>query len=245
MNPLPVPLYMILTIVFITSGSIIVSFLALRAYLKERRPSILFVGSGSLVFGLTSMVAGFAAVTAGLNGSNPATTIFVVGACLSSASHLMGVGLRPIGTKRRPGGAPVVILTLAAVLGLTLIVIVAAFEGWFPTFLIPGEGITPVAMGLLAVAITALGLASFLIVVSSSMSVVLYWYTYALATTAVGLLGTLLSNWIFEAPDFLVGRTTLCLAGAFMVMSVKSAEKNAIVDSDAVLEELFKPLSAV
>jgi len=65
-----------------------------------------------------------------------------------------------------------------------------------------------------------------------------------LATAAVGLFGTLLSNWAFQAVDFVVGRTVLCLAGAFMVMSVRAAEKYAVVDPDSVLEELFQPITA-
>lgn len=242
-SPLPVPIYLILTIIFITSGSMLVSYLSARAYLKERRPSILFVGSGALIFGLTSLVAGLSALPAGLRGSNPATTIFIVGACLSSASHLIGVGLRPLGARQRGGPRSVVTATIAANIMVSLFVVGAALEGLFPTFLIPGYGLTPIATGLLAIAITALGLASLFLVVSSSMSGVVYWYAYALAMTAVGYLGLLLSDWFFEAFDFAVGRTALCLAGAFLVMSVRAAEKRAIVGPDSVLEELFKPLT--
>ncbi len=236
-NPLPVPIFPILTIVFITSGSIIVSYIAARAYLKRGIPAMLLLGSGSLIFGSTSLVA---ALAAGPEGSNPATTVFVVGAILSSASHLSCAASRFFRSPNRRGSLSLVIMTLTAALLLASSVTVVAFQGALPTFLVPDAGITAIAKGLLAVAITTFTLASMLIAVSSSRSDILYWYSCALAMTAVGLAGVLLSDWIFETVVFWVGRIALCVGGAFLVLSVRAAERAAALPG-SVVAELFKP----
>jgi hypothetical protein len=236
-----VPIFLVLTILFVTSGSLVVSYIAARAYMKEGVPSMLFLGSGSLIFGLTSLVAAVDALMAGERASNPATTIFVVGALLSTVLHLACAASRSFGNPNRHGKAPVATITISAALLLVVSITVAAFDRALPTFLIPGEGPTLIAEGLLVVAIGASGLASLLIIASSSASGVLYWYSSAMATTAVGFAGILLSDWAFTSVMFLVGRTALCLAGAFLVWSVRSAEKQTGVRPDSALEELFKP----
>jgi hypothetical protein len=239
-----VPIFILLTIVFITSGSIVVSYVAAKAYLKEGLPAMLFLGSGSLIFGSTSLIAAVAALSVGQAGSNPGTTIFIIGALVSSALHLLCVESRSLGTTRRAGSRPLAVLTFVAVLLLTASVIVAAFDGLLPAFLVPGVGASAVAKGVLSVAIVMLALASARIAVSSSRSSVLYWYSSALAMTTVGLLGILLSNWTFQALVFSVGRLALCVGGAYLILSVRSAEKQAPARPDSAVEELFRPAAA-
>jgi len=235
-NPLPVPIFPVLTIVFITSGSMIVTYIAARAYLTRGVPAMLLLGSVSFIFGSTSLVA---ALSAGPEGSNPATTIFVVGAVLSSALHLSCAVSRFFRSPDGGGSRSVVISSIAAALLLASSVAVVAFQGALPTFLVPDGGMSAIARGLLAVAVATFGLASLLIASSWSRSNVLYWYSSALAMTAVGLAGVLLSDWVFEAAVFWVGRIALCLGGAFLVWSVRAAER--VADRpNSVVAELFK-----
>jgi hypothetical protein len=235
-TPLPLPVFPALTILFITSGSITVAYIAARAYTKRGAPAMLLLGSGSLIFGSTSLVA---ALAAGQEGSNPATTIFIVGALLSSVSHLSCATSRYFHSTDRGGSGRVAILTVIAVLLLVASLSVVAFLGALPPFLIQGAGTTAIAKGLLATAIAAFGLSSLLIAVASSRTEILLWYSCALAMTAVGLVGVLLSDWIFETVVFWVGRIALCLGGAFLVLSVRSAE-GAAPRPDLDVAELFK-----
>ncbi len=218
--PFPVPVIPVLTILFITSGSIIVSYIAARAYTRESLPSMLFVGSGALVFGSASLVA---ALMAGTQGSNASTTIFIVGAFASSGLHAACAASRLFTVKEHEGSRVVVSSAVALSLVLVAAVSAAAVRGVLPTFLGPGVGTTLLARVLLVASIATFGLASLLISLYSE-SVILYWYSWALALTSVGLIGILLSNWAFQAVVFWVGRTGLCLGGVFLVLSVLAAE---------------------
>jgi len=241
-NPLSLPTYLILTIIFITSGSILVSYISARAYLGERLPSMLFLGSAALIFGLTSLIAAVSALmSSGRSGTNGATTVFIIGVSVSALAHLASVGTRKSGDRAKRGTVRLVALEFALVFVLVGAATAVAFSGTLPTFLVPGTGDTAIAKGMLVVSILAMAFAALAVARPSIASPVLSWYCSALAMMVVGLVGILLSNWVFEAADFIVGRTALSIAGLFLVLSVRSAETSPPLDPDSALLEIFKP----
>ncbi len=244
LTPLPIPAYILVTILFITSTSAVVSFVAARAYMKQRLPSLLFLGSGSLFFGSTSFIAAVVGLPEGTRGSNVAVTVFVVGAALSAVFYLASAGSRPLGGRGGRGAISTVALFFGAVLALAVALAFASFRGELPAFLVPGSGTTPLAKGLLATSAAAMAMASLLVARSSLTSEVLSWYSAALAVDAVGILGLLISGWTFESGAFLIGRAALAVAGIYMLMSVRAAARSAWSDPDSVVRELFKPMAS-
>ncbi len=219
-SPLPVPVFPVLTIVFITSGSVIVSYVSVRAYVKEGLPSMLFLGSGSLVFGVAALVA---ALLAGNSGSNISTLVFILAAVCSAVLHLSCAASRFFHQSERRGSGLAALGVMALSVLLVGAIVLAAGQGVLPRFLNPGAGATSAAKTVLGGAIAIFGLAAVLIGLRSTSSI-LYWYSWSLATIAVGLFALLLSDWQFDAVVFWVGRIGICLGGILMVMSVLSAE---------------------
>jgi len=103
LNPEPVVslglVFPILTSVFITSCSLAVTYVAVRAYSREGLFSVLFLGCGALVFGCTSLLA---AMFLGSEGQNFSATILATGAAVSGAFHLMCASLTYRGDLRTP-----------------------------------------------------------------------------------------------------------------------------------------------
>jgi hypothetical protein len=237
--PLPFPVFVLLTIVFITSGSALVSYVAALAYVRRGSQSMLLLCSGSLVFGSTSLVAAVAALMAGLQGSNAGTTIFLGGALVSAFFHVSCVATRSAGRKGGGGSPLAAVLTVVGVIALSLALILGAFFRAFPPLLVPGSGLTQMGTGVGAAAIVGYG-AGVLLIASASGSAVLSRYFSALALTAVGLVGLLIADWTFTDVVFSVGRLSFCAAGAYMFLSVSSAAKPVRATFDSVIEELFE-----
>jgi len=218
--PLPIPLFPVLTIVFITSGSIIVSYVSTRAYLKEGLPTMLFLGSATLTFGVAALVA---ALMSGTAGSNSSTTLFILAALVSAFLHLSCGISRFAQTREHPGSRAVALSVIALSLAFVAAIALLANQADLPTLLNPGYGTTIIAKTLLGIAIATYLGASLLIGVSST-SPILYWYSWALAALATGLFGLYLSDWVFMSVVFWTGRIAICVGGVFMVLSVLSAE---------------------
>lgn len=238
-NPLPVPIFVVLTILFITSGSVALAYVAALAYVRTGVVNMLLLGSGSLLFGSTSFVASLYAFMAGIKGSDDATSIFVLGAVVSAALHLSCVATRTGSKEDRRGSVTLATLSGVCAVLVAFGIILATSADVLPVFLVPGSGMTTVARIVLGVATAGFGIAAIIIAPSASRSGVLYWYCSALAVTAVGLAGLLLSDWVFTSIVFLLGRLALCLAGAYLVLSVRAAEKGAVPHEESV-DELFR-----
>lgn len=232
-DPLPIPVFPILTIITITSGSVIVSYIAARAYVAEGLPSMLLLGSASLVFGTAALIA---PLLTGESGSNPSCTVLVVGCGVSSALHLGCAGSRFSRHEERRASKALTALVLLLSVLVVGAVTAGSLGGFTPLFFTPDGGATLLARSVLGLAVVGFAVASLMIGPTSKSSI-LYWYSWALAATAMGLFGMLLADWRFDAFVFWVGRLGLCAGGIFMVMSVFSAEgeQGGLPDRAAVL----------
>jgi len=213
----------VLTIVFITSSSTVVAYVAVKAYSRERLLSVLFLGCGALVFGCTSLLA---AMFLGSQGQNFSATIFATGAAVSGTFHLMCASLTYRGDSPKPsrGRQAFPLVSLASL--LVVLIVVVAIAGVLPAFY-AGVGTTILDQAVLGFASVAFAssAALMLVVFSSSRSEVLWWYSLALAATAAGLVGIALSNGDLDALGMRAGWATLYLGGVLLATSVLSAER--------------------
>jgi hypothetical protein len=213
----------ILTIVFITSCSLVVTYVAVKAYSSEGLLSVLLLGCGALVFGCTSLLA---AMFLGSQGQNFSATIFATGAAVSGTFHLTCASLTYRGDSPKPsrGRQAFPLVSLASL--LVVLIVVVAIAGVLPAFY-AGVGTTAldrVVLGFASIAFAS-SAAVMLAVFSSSRSEVLMWYSLALAATAAGLVGIALSNGDLDALPMRAGWATLYLGGVLLATSVFSAER--------------------
>jgi len=214
----------ILTSVFITSCSVVVTYVAVKAYSREGLFSVLFLGCGALVFGCTSLLA---AMFLGSEGQNFSATILATGAAISGTFHLMCSSLTYRGDSPKPTRGRQALPWVALASLLVVIVVVAAIGGVFPAFYASGIGTTildRVVLGLASLMFASSAVV-MLVVFSSSRSEVLYWYSLALGATAAGLVGIAVSNGDLDALAMRAGWATLYLGGVLLATSVFSAER--------------------
>jgi hypothetical protein len=211
-----------LTSVFVTSSSIVVTYVAAKAYARGRLLNVLFLGCGALVLGCTSLLA---AMFLGSLGENFSSTVFGTGAVLSSVFSFACAALTYRGSAPRFGGGAMVwiSLTLAAVVLLAI----APIEGLLPLFYVAGMGTTVLDHIVLGAATLTFAASAALIffVYSSSKSIVLLWYSMALGATALGLVGIAVANGDLGAISMRAGWATVYLGGVLLVTSVFSAER--------------------
>jgi hypothetical protein len=214
----------ILTSVFITSSSVVVTYVAVMAYMRERLSSVLFLGCGALVFGCTSLLA---AMFLGSEGQNFSATVLATGAVVSAVFHFMCASLTYLGGAPKPDRGHNVSLWVPLASFSVALIAVAAIAGVLPAFYSVGSGTTNVDRVVLGVATVtyASSAATIFVVFSASRSVVLFWYSLSLAATAAGLLGVAFSNGDLTAVPMRAGWATLYLGGVLLVTSVFSAER--------------------
>ncbi len=219
-----------LNLVFGSLVSLIVAFLVGRGFLVRGLPGLLLFGCGVLIWGASGLMATITGLNRlGAERLDPNMLTVVHNTCVWVAAlcHLAGVVLA-----RRLDlslGARPLWLMLAYGLALAAVCLVAwlALIGWFPTFLMPGEGGTPVRHFVLGSAISLFVLtALFLGIPGASRSAFAYWYSLALLLLAVGLFGVMIQ----KVPGSLVGwagRMAQYVAGTFMLVAAVSALREA------------------
>ncbi len=213
----------ILTSVFITSCSLAVTYVAVKAYSSEGLFSVLFLGCGAVVFGSTSLLA---AMFLGSQGQNFSATIFATGAAVSGSFHLMCASLTYRGDPPKPGRGRQAFPLVSLASLLVVLIVVVAIAGVLPAFH-AGGGTTVLdqaVLGFASIAFASSAVVMF-VVFSSSRSEVLWWYSLALAATAAGLVGIALSNGDVDALGMRAGWATLYLGGVLLATSVFSAER--------------------
>jgi hypothetical protein len=216
-------IFPVLTSVFITSVSIAVAYVSVKAYLREGLLGVLFLGCGALVFGSTSLLTSMFLGKEGLNFSG---IVFASGAALSSAFSLACAVSTLRGKPGRGRGRQASLWMGVALFGVIAIV-VAALEGVPPPFYEAGRGSTALAQLVLGAAAVMLACASALIfnAFSSSRSPVLLRYSMSLGASAAGVLGVILSGGDIQALAMRLGWAALYIGGLLLLTSVLSAER--------------------
>jgi PAS domain S-box-containing protein len=237
---------------FVSLVSFLVAAIAWRNYASTGWVQALLLGCAMLAFGLGGLLA--ALVRGRPTGANLNVTIYNTGALVSAALHaaaavLLSGGLAPeTGRGRRIGwlclgyGASVLVMGLVAL---------ASLRGAVPVFFVQGSGPTPLRQQVLGAAILLFVMAWLVFLASYRRNgePFLFWYSGALALTAISLAGFFIQPSV-GSPVGWAGRISQYLGGIYFLVALLSAERygrvpgatldDALTESLAGAEERFR-----
>ncbi len=215
--------------IFVTAVGVVVAYVAMKNYLATGRIQVLLLGCGLLSFGLGGVVAGWVRSLPG--GANLNVTIYNTAALLGGIFHfaaafLLLAGVSPeAGTKRKRwwlffsyiGGA-----------AFTALFTQAALWGMIPPFFIQGVGPTTLRQTVLGSA-DVLFIFSFVIFMGWYLrrrEAFLYWYSSALALTAISLTGFFIESAV-GSPIGWLSRGSQYLGGIYFLIAIATAARTA------------------
>ena len=241
---------------FVTVVFFVVSYVALRNYTATGSIQILLMGCGVLAFGIGGVVAGWARNVPGA-GANLNVTIYNTGALIGAVFHFAAAlvllaGLPPqAGPTRKKARTIFCYAGIAVLMGLFS---AASLKGIIPPFFVQGAGPTTLRQGVLGAA-DILFAFSFLIFAGSYLrnrETFLYWYSSALALTAISLTAFFIQHAV-GSPIGWAGRLSQYVAGIYFLIAVITTARSAHarrVSFDRVLtaslgpgEEKFRALA--
>lgn len=194
--------------------SLLIAVLIARSFLAGRAPGLLLLGASVIVWAPAGAVGGALLVY----GSNVGITVHNALVWLSALLHMAGAVVAWRGP--RPVARPVVWLvggyTVAGVAAACVVWL--AMAGLLPTFFVQGQGGTPLRQAVLAsaVAMFAVTAVFFWSAHRRRASRFAWWYSMALALTAIGLLAVALQS---QAGSYLgwTGRVAQLVGGLYML----------------------------
>ena len=218
--------------VFVTMIFLIVAYIAMRNFKATGRVQILLLGCGVLTFGIGGEVAGWLRSVPG-GGANLNVTIYNTGALIGAAFHfaaalLLLAGISPeVGSERKKFW---LVFSYAGLTVLMALFTMASLLGIIPPFFIQGVGPTFLRQVVLGAA-TIFFVFSFLIFMGSYLrnrEVFLYWYSSALALTAISLTAFFIQSSV-GSPIGWAGRFSQYLGGIYFLFAVITALRSAQV----------------
>ena len=224
----PLLLFGALQTIFLFGTSCVVAYISLKSYLSGGSRTILLLGSGVLAWGYASLVSGWLLGPPG--GPNIAVTISNTGALFASLFHIASATTtRGAGSSRDEQGRKTKLaLAYGGVIVFLTTLTVLAFQGVTPPFFVLGSGSTllrqtVVAAGLFMFAVSSI---VFMRLYYSSRSGILFWYSMAIALTAIGLAAFYFGRTVGD-PIAWVGRSATYLAGIYFLIAIWSAARSA------------------
>ena len=142
----------LLGMIFTTSSSFLVAFLAGRSFLSQAVPNLLMLTCGALILGAGSVVS----TAIDPEKVNDQVAVYNICILFSAVCHLTGAAIKPKGFRTIAGG-PMIWLSLGCFLSLLFVwvVKVSVVEGLVPPFFVQGHGGTSLRPIVL---ITAIGM---------------------------------------------------------------------------------------
>jgi hypothetical protein len=206
------PPYLVLALntAFLTLTAIAVAYVSAKAYLVDGSFNLLFLGSGVLVSGLAAFFAGWFTTLPDHN-----VAIFNIGVLISSVAQLLSASITWLGvksTKATERKSTLVIAYLSAMFAV-IIVSISAIYNFLPLFFSPtGPTLIRQVVLILSILFFSLSSLSFSIFFFKTKSIVIYWYSLALAIFAIGLLAVAFItefngalNWVARAAQYSSG----------------------------------------
>ncbi len=218
--------------VFVTIIFLIVAYIAMRNFKATGRVQILLLGCGVLTFGIAGEVAGWLR-SVPVRGANLNVTIYNTGALIGAAFHFAAALLLLAGISLEVGSEQKKFWLVFSYVGLTALMAlftVASLLGIIPPFFIQGVGPTFLRQVVLGAA-TIFFVFSFLIFMGSYLrnrGVFLYWYSSALALTAISLTAFFIQGSV-GSPIGWAGRFSQYLGGIYFLFAVITAFRSAQV----------------
>ncbi len=207
-------------ITFIGIASGLIAVISARGFLRTGAWSVLWLGAGSLAFGIAVSLSSVFLTWANVNA---AITMHNSGALLAGGLHCLGaffasnrIAVQEPGPWRRDTVRQVYTASLIVI----AVVAAGAVFGKLPPFFVQGEGGT--ALRQLVVVLDAalfliVGLA-FLRQYASGGALLVYWYALGLLLSALGLAGILMIN-ATGTPLNWMGRAAQWLGGLYLLMA--------------------------
>ena len=221
-NPLLV--FATLQTLFLFGTSVVVAYISLKSYLSGGSRTILLLGSGTLAWGFASMVAGWLLGPPG--GPNIGVTISNSGALVSSLFYIASATttMRDSSSRDSKSRKPKLILAYGGAVGFLAALTGFALLGATPAFFVPGAGSTILRQAVVGAGLFLFAASSilFLRLYHDSRSGILFWYSMALALTAIGLAAFYFGRTVGD-PIAWTGRIATYLGGIYSLIAVWSA----------------------
>jgi hypothetical protein len=212
----------VLNTIFLSLVCFVVAYISGRAYLANGSLRLLLIGTGMLIFGATSMVAGW---LIGPGGPNVNVTIYNSGV-LASALVFACSAFLAASESNSHAGSRTTRLAVAYAGGLLVIVLltVGVLVHVTPLFFVQGVGPTVVRQVVLGAAVALLAISGLFVARTylTSKSTVLYWYSLGLLLVALGLGAVFFQKAVGSELGW-VGRITQYLGGIYLLGSVMAA----------------------
>ena len=211
----------ILSFVFSGVISIAVAYLAFRSYLAGGSGSVLLLGCGMLIFGLSNMLG---SLVSDLHDPNIGVAFFNIAVVIAGICHLgsavwASTASRPSWRRRTSRLYPV--LAYGAILLLLMLLLQAIQAHQLPTFFVQGQGPTPIRQVVLGTAILLFTLAAtqFWALARRAERAFFRWYGLGLGLIAVGLVGVYFQKAV-GTPLNWVGRSAQYLGGVYILVAL-------------------------
>jgi PAS domain S-box-containing protein len=179
-------LMVLLNLFFTWLASLCICLLTARGFLGSGQPGLLMFGCGSMLWGVTSLIA------AGLvDHVNTTITVHNLGVLGAALCHLVGLLWRG---RRLPRPGRWLVVGYAGALLTSALIVWAAMAGLTPVFFVQGQGGTWVREVVLLLAVTMFAWVAWQLITKSrrQSGAFYYWYGLGLALVATGLTGGVL-----------------------------------------------------
>jgi PAS domain S-box-containing protein len=214
-----------LSVLFSSSVSFFIMYLAARSYLTTGSRAVLLLGCGAMLFAFINVMGGIM-----MNSPNPATTIYNTGAFLAGLCYVVSAFLAynqrphlkvPTGTLSHLG------FTYASILIVICLLILGTVAGLTPAFFVEGQGSTLLRQVILNVTVIEFVVASICLYLlyRSSRTPFLRLYSLGLLLIGMGIWTLSLSNSIWT-PLTWVARGGQYLGVLYLLIGVWSISES-------------------
>jgi PAS domain S-box-containing protein len=207
---------------------IVIAYVTFKVYTKSGSASVLLIGSGILIFGLGSIVAGWVNPLSG--GPNMTVTLHNTCACIGSILIFAGAVMShtPSKSGKPTGNTGTIAAAYTAIVVFVTIFSLATLQGMIPPFFVPGSGPTVLRQVILenATALFALSSVLFMVTYRKGRSDFFFWYSVAFALIAIGLLAVFVQPSVGSLIGW-VGRSAQYIGFVFALYAVLIARKTA------------------
>lgn len=216
------------TLVFITAASILIAAISIRSFLRTGAWPVLWLGAGSLAFGLAVPLSN---AWLALFGSNAGVTTHNLGALVAAILHCLGAFFtinripphEPIPARRA-----IVRQVYAATLLMIALITLGAALNRLPPFFIQGQGGTPLRQLIVAIDALLFFLAGLVFARHYALTAApaIYWYALGLMLTALGLAGILMIS-ATGTPLNWLGRISQWIGGLYLLAAALITRRDA------------------
>lgn len=224
----PLLFFAALQTILLFGTSVVVAYISLKSYLSGGSRTILLLGSATLSWGFASMLAAWLLGPPG--GPNIAVTISNSGSLFASllyvASATTTMGASSSRDSKRLKSK--LVLAYGGAVGFLAILSAFALLGATPAFFVPGTGSTVLRQAVVALGLFLFAASSilFMRLYRDSKSGILFWYSMALALTAIGLAAFYFGRTVGD-PIAWTGRIAVYLGGIYSLIAIWSAVRGS------------------